>query len=144
MGGLTDATVQYGTMDDNGDKLSSEELEMVVNNWIELEDDPVIIEAEIEEALEALEKQKEQGSGGGNNDGDDGDDDGIDIEGSVDDGGFTDFFELEASIEAAKSFVAREGYPKLVSDLFSSAVHNMRIHRSKKARQDATLHRYGF
>ena len=50
----------------------------------------------------------------------------------------------EACIEAAKSFVTREGYPKLLSDLLSSAVHNMRIHRAKKGRQDTTLHRFGF
>ena len=122
---------------------------MVMNNWMEIEDDPVILEAEIEEAIEALEKQKLQDFGSGNKDNDDDDDDGIsdailDIEGSVDDGIPTDFFEVEASIEAAKSFVTKEGYPKVVSDLLSLAVHNMRIHRAKKGRQDATLHRYGF
>lgn len=65
-------------------------------------------------------------------------------QGSVDAGGITDFLEAEAHIEAIKSFVAREGYPKALRDRLSSVVHDMRIHRSKTRRKDATLHRFGF
>ena len=79
---------------------------------------------------------------------DDDDDDGVsdptEIEESVNAGGIAGFLEAEAQIDAIKSFVRREGYPQAVLDRLSSAVHDMRTHRSKKRRKDATLHRFGF
>jgi len=63
-----------------------------------------------------------------------------------DDGGFKDFSEVEAAMESAKSFLTREGYPEVISELLSLAVHQMRSHRAKMARQQdiTTLHQYGF
>jgi hypothetical protein len=41
---------------DPGDTLTPEEQQAVICNWIEIEDDPIIQEAEIEEAVANLEK----------------------------------------------------------------------------------------
>jgi hypothetical protein len=58
--GTQPPAIQESLIDNQGKELTSEELETVISNWIELKDDPIaILEAEIEEALEALERQKD-------------------------------------------------------------------------------------
>jgi hypothetical protein len=144
--------IRESLMDDQGEALSQQQLNTVIKNWIEVEDDPVIIACEIEEALEGLEKMKlpKSVSIGGDEDrtDDDDDDDGVntpmEIEESVEHRCISDFFDAEAQIDAVKSFVKREGYPQTVLDRLSAVVHEMRSHRSKKMRKDTTLHRYGF
>jgi hypothetical protein len=129
--GTQPPAIQESLIDDQGKELTSEELATVISNWIELKDDPIILEAEIKEALEALERQKEQESNSNSGDDhgadDDNDDDGVsdptDIEESVNAGGIADFLEAEAYIDAVKPFVRKEGYPQAVLDHLSSIVH---------------------
>jgi hypothetical protein len=95
-------------------------------------------------------KQEQESNSKANDDDDDDDDDGAsdptEIEESVNAGGITDFVEAEAHNDDIKSFV-REGkdiHMQAVLDHLSSIVLDMRTHRSKKRRGDATLHRFGF
>ena len=88
-GGL-DTNQAYGLKDsiiEEAVNLDDDEMVHMVEKWAFIEDDPEVLEAEIEEAIEELEQEQEQASQDGS-DGEGGDDDdGDDDDGDDDDDG---------------------------------------------------------
>jgi predicted AlkP superfamily phosphohydrolase/phosphomutase len=111
-------------------------MDIMVENWVALEEDPEIQESEYADVLETLEKELE---GGKDEDAEDKNNDTIvlDDNDSVDDDddttiGFKNHFEAEEALKKIKVFAKKSGYPTKVLDHIDHTANGMRVHRVSK------------